>query len=388
MAINPFIWDRPIDDPQNVTGMDGFAEEVALTVKGQTNVAIFGARNTGKSSFLTKLEHELTLDHGNDGPAHVVVRVDLKRALSISAFIAAVHDAMTSHPIRSVKEKVREQLGVLEKEVGFDIRLVKATIRRGGRAPTALTELLHEQLVALTRLGDHVVVIFDEFQRLNRCPDEPLAIIGSALMGHRASHVSIVFTGSIREYLEMMLNNSREPIFNQAANKQLPEIPASDLFAYLELRFQATNSPIEEDALTHLLKLTQCHPQRTQQLAWQAWPQPRGGRTVTLGDVQIAWEALINEPNSDVAIIEETLANGSSGDTNERKALYLLADHHGEGLSSESLTERYGLTSQSGARDAMPRLQRRGLVVDRNGEWKIIDPLLADWLRRHSPFRI
>jgi hypothetical protein len=34
----------------------------------------------------------------------------------------------------------------------------------------------------------------------------------------------------------------------------------------------------------------------------------------------------------------------------------------------------------------MPRLVRRGLVEPHAGSWRIIDPFLADWLRRTSPF--
>jgi hypothetical protein len=40
--VNPFVWDRPIDDPAKIVGMDGFAREVALMLKGRTNVALFG----------------------------------------------------------------------------------------------------------------------------------------------------------------------------------------------------------------------------------------------------------------------------------------------------------------------------------------------------------
>jgi hypothetical protein len=31
------------------------------------------------------------------------------------------------------------------------------------------------------------------------------------------------------------------------------------------------------------------------------------------------------------------------------------------------------------------RLQRRGLVDERDGSWYIVDPLFAEWLRRASP---
>jgi DNA-binding FadR family transcriptional regulator len=97
---------------------------------------------------------------------------------------------------------------------------------------------------------------------------------------------------------------------------------------------------------------------------------------------------MLTQPLSDVSMIEETLANGTEPEANERKALYLLADHHGEQLSSQSLAKLYGLGSHTAAREAMPRLRRRGLVQERAGRWQIVDPLLADWLRRHSPFAL
>jgi len=53
VALNPFIWDRPLDDPSKIIGMEAFANEVALTLKGQTNVAIFGPRDTGKTTSRT-----------------------------------------------------------------------------------------------------------------------------------------------------------------------------------------------------------------------------------------------------------------------------------------------------------------------------------------------
>ncbi len=58
-ALNPFIWDRPLDDPTKIVGMEPFAHEVALTLKGQTNVALFGPRDTGKTTFTNQLALEL-----------------------------------------------------------------------------------------------------------------------------------------------------------------------------------------------------------------------------------------------------------------------------------------------------------------------------------------
>ncbi len=54
MALNPFICDRPLDDPSKIIGMEAFANQVALTLKAQTNVALFGPRDTGKTTFTSR----------------------------------------------------------------------------------------------------------------------------------------------------------------------------------------------------------------------------------------------------------------------------------------------------------------------------------------------
>ncbi len=386
MALNPFVWDRPLQDPAKIVGMDDFARDVALMLKAHTNVAIFGPRDTGKSTFLAVLDRELALEHEPSAPPYTIIRVNLKRALSIPAFISCVNDALAEHPLAAVKRAAARELEVLEREIGFDLKVLKGAVRRGARQAGEAAEMLHAQLRTLPRLAGHVVVCFDEFQRLNRCPGEPLAIIGSALVGPGAANVSLLLTGSIREYLEMMLNNSREPLFNQAFKARLPAIGRAEFHEFLAFQFDETGRSIDERALEHLLALSAAHPKRTQQLAWATWRQsPR--RTLQVADVQHAFELLMDDQQADFAVVEETLANGEEAEATERKALYLLADHPDQGLTSTALADRYGLGAHTTAKAAMPRLARRGLVEQgTGGTWKIIDPFLADWLRRNSPF--
>ena len=198
MALNPFIWDRPLDDPSKIIGMEAFAHQVAMTLKGQTNVALFGPRDTGKTTFVNQLAQELQRDHGADAPPHTVLSVNLQRCFSIPAFNGCVHDALTRHPSRKVQREARRHVSVLEKEIGFDIKVIKGSVRRTGGTSDQDVEALHALLGTIPRLDRNVVVIFDEFQHLNRCPENPLGIIRSALMGPGANHVSLLFTGSIR----------------------------------------------------------------------------------------------------------------------------------------------------------------------------------------------
>jgi hypothetical protein len=386
VALNPFIWDRPLDDPAKIVGMDAFAHEVALTLKGQTNVALFGPRDTGKTTFTNQLALELAKSHGDDAPAFDVVKVNLQRVVSLPGFIGCVHDAMTTHPVKAIRRAALRQLAALEKEIGFDIKLIKGSVRRGAVKPEHDAEALHAQLVALRSLSSNLVVVFDEFQRLRNCPGEPLAILRSALMSSGANHVSLVFTGSIRNALRMMLEDSQQPVFGEARQVQLPTIERADFLEYLDFQFEATGKPADEDALEYLLNVTRVHPRSTQQLAWECWTATSSRSRVTLETVGAAHDRLVRTiERSEFASVLNVLANGDDGEVNEVRALQLLADRGGATITSRPLAALYGFSSHSRVRPALVRLQRRGLVDERDGSWYVVDPLFSEWLRRASP---
>jgi len=385
-VLNPFVWDRPLDDPAKIIGMEAFAHEVALTLKGQTNVALFGPRDTGKTTFVNQLALELGVRHGADAPAFDVVKVNLQRVVSIPGFIGCVHDAMTGHPAKRLRRAALRQIDALEKEIGFDIKVVKGSVRSPAAAPAQDAETLHAQLLALRSLSEHLVVVFDEFQRLRHCPGDPLAIIRSALMSSGANHVSLLFTGSIRNAMKMMLESSQQPLFGEAAQMQLPAIARVDFLEYLDYQFAETGKPADEDALNYLLNATRAHPRSTQQLAWECWAGTPAGQAVTLATVIDAHDRLVQTiERSEFASVLNVLMSGDEAEANEVRALQLLADRGGQNVTSRPLAARYGFSSHSRVPTALARLQGRGLVDRREGVWYIVDPLFNEWLRRASP---
>ena len=385
-ALNPFIWDRPVDDPAKIIGMDAFAQEIALILKAQTNVALFGPRDTGKTTFTNQLALELARSHAADAPAFAVVKINLQRVVSIPGFIGCVHDAMIGHPVKSLRRAAQRQIGALEKEIGFDIKVIKGTVRSRAVTRAHDAEMLHAQLMALRSLSDHLVVVFDEFQRLRHCPGEPLAIIRSALMSSGANHVSLLFTGSIRNALQMMLERSDQPIFGEAAHIQLPAISRADFLEYLDFQFEATDRRADEDALQYLLNATRAHPRSTQQLAWECWLATPSGQPLTLEIAMRAHDRLVQAfERSEFAAVLNVLMGGDEGEINEVRALQLLADRGGDTVTSRPLATRYGFSSHSRVPPALERLQRRGLVDRRDATWYIVDPLFGEWLRRASP---
>jgi DNA polymerase III delta prime subunit len=389
MAVNPFRWTGPIAD--GVPRAE-FARHLALTLKGGVHVAIFGPRGTGKTTFIEELARELALEHGDDAPPWQTLAIDLRTAISIPAFIGAVSAAVDAHPSDQVRRRVSSTWRRLEKEIGVNLGVVLAGIKSSAAQAAVNDEVvLHDQLRALTTVSPRLVIVFDEFQRLNNCPGEPLSIIRTALMGPGAAgRVSLLLTGSLRERLQLMLHTSTEPIWNQTHDELLPDLDLTQLTEYVALAFEATGHAIEPRAVEHVVRLTGGHPKRTQHLAWYVWNAAKEGSPIAEADVQDAFDRLIasSQDNADFAKVLDTLISGTDTDVNDSKALFLLAGGGSPGSTLDA--RRYGLADEKAVRRAITRLQNRGLVQLRetSGIAVIIDPLLDAWLRRQDPVRL
>ena len=80
-----------------------------------------------------------------------MVKVNLQRVVSIPGFIGCVHDAMIGHPVKRLRRAAQRQIGALEMEIGFDIRVIKGSVKRSGVRPEQNAETLHAQLSPCAR---------------------------------------------------------------------------------------------------------------------------------------------------------------------------------------------------------------------------------------------
>lgn len=386
VSLNPFVWEYAIEDG---VPRGSFARDTALQLKAGTHIALFGPRGTGKTSFTLELRRELARDHEPDAPPWQMLRVDLRRAISLPAFIGAVRTALDRHPNGQLRRRTRDAWQRLEKTIGINLGVVAAGIRTSARQALNEAEVLHDQLMALTQATDRLVIVFDEFQRLSSCPGEPLSIIRSALMEpDSGGHVSLLLTGSLREKLELMLHTDTEPIWDQTHDVALPPIGTAPFAAYLEHAFMASGKPIDERAVDLLVEMTESHPKRTQHLAWQAWEACAEGQSIDCDAVQAAFDQLLStrSHSTDFGTLVDGLLSGEDGDVRSAKALFLVAS--GASPTSRTAPPRYGLSGPDTARRALERLRARGVVEGARSRWRIVDPLLAEWLRRNDPLSI
>lgn len=96
---NPFVW---VDAVHKGVPRADFARKVSRTLKAGTHVAIFGPRGTGKSTFLNELRDAM-VDAERQSPKWEMIKVDLRRAVSLSTFSGAIASALERHPARKIR---------------------------------------------------------------------------------------------------------------------------------------------------------------------------------------------------------------------------------------------------------------------------------------------
>jgi hypothetical protein len=100
-----------------------------------------------------------------------------------------------------------------------------------------------------------------------------------------------MLTASLRGRLELMLDDTREPIWDQTHDLELPPLNNEALLDYVALKFEATGKPIGDAAVEHLLPLSASHPKRIQHLTWNVWERAVG--PIDRVDVQAAYDELL-----------------------------------------------------------------------------------------------
>lgn len=192
---------------------------------------------------------------------------------------------------------------------------------------------------------------------------------------HHGEAASYVFAGSHVGMMRELFGDRRRAFYAQARELALPPLSDGPTAAFLTARFSASGRDVGT-ALGPLLDVAAGHPQRTILLAHALWEQtPRAGTAdeATLAD---AVARTLSQLLSEFQGLWSSLTSG------QRRVLVRVAENT-DALYAVGTHGRGGSVGT-----ALAALVDRGEVVadtsTRTGH-RIVDPLLALWLRNGRP---
>jgi uncharacterized protein len=364
----PFPFEGPVP-PDLLIDREGELDVLARRAGDRVNVRLVAPRRYGKTSVL--LAHAARLRATGWRTAHV----DFSRVadLTDAARRFAVAYADVNLPwVRAHLSGLLARLGVTFGAAGPGVSLAL----RPPRPDTAAAETIVERLLDLPLTlweADRVptLVVLDEFQDLLVARKDLDGVLRSRIQYHQDA-AAYVYAGSEPSMMRELFDVRERPLFGQADPLTLGPLPLDETLTDLAGRFAAEGAD-PGAALGELVAFAAGHPQRTMLLAYLCSDRLAGGAEGTpelagrviddaLERLQPAYQALWSQLGA-----------------TDRALLAAVAD--GIAPTSPALAAEHKLSRRT-LDLAARRLADQGHVIRRPRKTRLVDPLLAEWLRR------
>jgi uncharacterized protein len=364
----PFPFEGPVP-PELLIDRAAELDLLARRAADRVNVRLVAPRRYGKTSLL--LAHAQRLRATDWRTAHV----DFSRVADLTDVarrLAAAYAHLDPPWVRAHLSGLLSRLGVTLGVTGPSVSL---SARPSSSDPVAAETVLYRLLDLPKELHDAdrvpTLVVLDEFQDLLVARKDLDGLVRSRIQYH-GDAAAYVFAGSEPSMMRELFDVTERPLFGQADPLALDPLPLDETLADLSARFAAEQLD-PADALGELVTFAAGHPQRTMLLAY------------LLADRLIAGEAGTAETAA--RVIDDALERtqpahqalwGQLG-ASDRALLAAVAD--GVPPTSRALAEEHKVGRRTLAAAAQ-RLADQGHVILRPRRTKLVDPLLAEWLRR------
>ncbi len=359
---SPFPFHGPLE-PGTFSGRDELRRDLARRLTEHRPTALLGPRRYGKTSVL----RQVTVDLGEVGFA--TVWVDLYEMGSMADVVSAVDQGMAA-----TRGSLRASLDRLAGSMSFKLGVLGFELAKGPRdrpEPSVLLRTL-VQLLVRTAEKQPLILVLDEFSGLDGV-DHAAGVFRTQLQ-HHYRELGIVFAGSQPSVMSMMFSDRAQPFFAQADLIEMGPLTDTEVIEAVHRGFTETGRDVGPLA-GRLAAVAEGHPQRAMQLADAVWQLVEPGSQADDADWADALEAVRTSVDSGSERLFALLPTG------HQKVLRVVAGGgsvYGTAGGSMSL-------SPGTARAAVSALLGSGYLVRRDQRLAVVDPLLADWVRRRFP---
>jgi hypothetical protein len=364
----PFPFEGPVA-PELLIDRGGELDILARRAADRVGVRLVAPRRYGKTSIL--LAHAERLGQTGWRTAHV----DLSRATDLADVarrVAAAYAHLDAPWLRAHLSGLLARLGVSLSATGPAVSIGPRPM-----SPDAETaETVVYRLLDLPRAlwdADHTptLVVFDEFQDLLVARKDLDGLLRSRIQYH-GDAAAYVYAGSEPSMMRELFDTRERPLFGQADPLALGPLPIDETLGDLAARFAAEELD-PGAALGELVVFAAGHPQRTMLLAYLLADRLAAGADGT--------------PQTAAEVVDDALARTHAAHQalwqqlgrSERVVLAAVAD--GVAPASRALAAEHHLAR--GTLDAAAaRLADQGHLIRSPRDSRLVDPLLAEWLRR------
>lgn len=237
--------------------------------------------------------------------------------------------------------------------------------------PVLVIRALIRKVVEVAQQTD-LIVVFDEFSGVANV-DHAAGILRTELQ-HHYRDLGIVFAGSEPSTMRMLFSDQAQPFFAQADLIEIGPLTDREVAEIVTSGFERTDR-VAGEATDRIIRFARGHPQRAMQLADAVWRRTEPGATADLEAWEQALAAVRTSVDSGTERLYALLTKGQ-----QKTLRAIIGGGSPYGASAGALDLAPGT-----ATGALRRLVDLGYLITTDGKYLVVDPLLADWIRRRFP---
>jgi hypothetical protein len=378
-----FPTDVPIPASQMI-GREADVDDVTGALIGGANLILAGPRRTGKTSVC-----DAALNRAR-GQGLYVASLDLFRVadtaeLAETLALAVISNRSTAHRlVRRARELGRAALSAAQAAAVLKLQsqlgeVVEVALTPGWAAadPQRALDLALEmpERVAVAD-GKRMILFFDEFQELagDRHPygDPDQVTKRMRAVFQRTTSVSYLFAGSLEHTMRDLFAPNQRAFSGFGGFHALRQISHADWVTGLSERFAADDCTVQAGAQERIVELGASHPRATMRIAQQTHliSVQLERSDIDLDLVALGYEAALR---GDLPTMEQTVEEIRRLHKN---ALQMVRSVAGDRPPPRRLSPAI--------RDRVLNLLLRAGTVEHvaRGDWRIVNPLLKEYLKR------
>ena len=350
--------------------------ELTRDIRNGQDVVILAPRRYGKSSLVWQTTQQLV------SKRVLVAQVDLmttptkerlaeKLAESIYENIASVLERVRDKalaPFRGLQVQPTVTVNPEDGSFSFSFSL--------GHRPQAIEATLERLLQLPAELAAskrrRVALIMDEFQEIVRIDPELPKLLRSVFQ--QQPEVAHLYLGSRRHIMERIFNDENEPFWRSAKAIELGAIESKPFATFLGRRFRQSGKKIDRAVLDRLLEHTHGHPYATQELAYFLWEQTTGAETASDRVLDAAIASVVRAEHAHFSLLWQDASVA------QKLLLQALAREQPARPFRGAYRQAHGLPPATNVQRALRALVDREIVARTNGEYRIAEPFLTEWL--------
>lgn len=363
---NPFKFGTVVDDDY-FTNRTKEIESVKSILTSKNHLILFSPRRYGKTSLILNVTKSIK---------RPVIYLDLQLISTVSDFAAELLKRIHKHfHISKLKSLISNfriiptlSINPLNGELSVNFQPAKSEI--------PIIEDVLELLENISKTKNSILVL-DEFQEILKIDSKLDRILRSIMQHHQ--NVNYVFLGSEESMMMEIFEKKKSPFYHFGYLMKLNKIPEIEFLNYLTSRFINITQDTSNDLPQEILKLTNCHPYYTQQLASKVWDL-----IILQNPVSQLVELAINEI---VAVHDYDYERIWNNFNQTDKNILVYYTTNSETPYNQEASQMLKMATST-IYSAVKRLLKSGYLVRSENIFEIDDPFFRIWIQKRRNFTL